>query len=432
MFRSSAAVLTCVLFLAAIPQAFAEGEKLPVPGASAQDEARRTILEVHDTEYRQAKTPAQKVEFAQKLITEGRETKDDSAGQYVLFLIARDVAVKQGDAYLALSAINEIARFFQVDGPALKATALSAVAKTATSTAQNEDLANAALDALDAEAAAGNFDAARELVLAAQSAARKLRDPQLVKRITARSKTLDDEKKSFQLVKQAIEKLKGTPTDAKANRIVGKYRCFVLDDWGTGLPMLAIGDDTGFKSVARTELTPPTDLGEQVALGDAWWQLSETGEARDKQACQTRARKWYSLAMPSTTGLVKAKIEKRMAASKTPERNVTRKIRFASPKVLAQFVGPENPDTARGIVDGRLVLSGKDKFAMATFREPFQSISKVTIHGAIIPPAELGGGGRRPPPQRRQSHTGQAIRLLAGRLPHHRDQAGGSTRAGLD
>jgi hypothetical protein len=365
-----------------------ESAKSPIPSASAQQEARRTVLEIHDGEYRQAKSTAQKTDLAKKMLAEGRETKDDAAGRYMLFSIASDIAVGLADATLAVSAIDEIDRFYNADVPAMKADVFAAIAKSAVSTTQNLGLAEAALSAVEGAVAAGDFDNARRMIQTGQAAARKAKNPDLAKRLTARAKMFDEEKNEFLRISQSLEKLKSTPADPAANRIVGKHRCFRQNDWRAGLPMLVAGDDTGLKAVARAELQNPTDLTDQVALGDAWWQLSETGEPRDKAACQTRAVKWYRLALPSTTGLVQAKINKRLEGLTKSER-VVRKIRFASPKVLSQFVGPEGPDMDRAVVNGRLVLSAsRDARPLTTFRESFNSITSVVIRGAIVPPAK--------------------------------------------
>ena len=173
-------------------------------------------------------------------------------------------------------------RSYEFDAAEMKDAVLSAAAKSAVSTTQNQELAEAAWDAVNDAAAAGNFEAASHLIQVGQSAARKVRDTDLAKRFAARGKSFASEKKELQLLNDALLKLKTSPADPVANRIVGRHRCFVLDDWGSGLPMLATGDDTGFKSVARAELAVPTEAAAIIALGDAWWQLSESCE------CATR------------------------------------------------------------------------------------------------------------------------------------------------
>jgi hypothetical protein len=75
-----AARLASFMLLAGVDRSAAqESAKLPIPSASAQQKARHTVLEIHDGEYRQAKSATQKADLAKKMLAEGRETKDDPA-----------------------------------------------------------------------------------------------------------------------------------------------------------------------------------------------------------------------------------------------------------------------------------------------------------------------------------------------------------------
>ncbi len=71
--------------------------------------------------------------------------------------------------------------------------------------------------------------------------------------------------------------LETSPTDAEANLAAGRYLCLVKWDWDRAVAMLALGSDPGLKAVAKKELQRANSAEEQVAVGDAWWSLADTG-----------------------------------------------------------------------------------------------------------------------------------------------------------
>ena len=79
----------------------------------------------------------------------------------------------------------------------------------------------------------------------------------------------------------ACEELRESPHDKSASEIVGKYLCFVKEDWRAGISALAMGRSTVLGELASRELA----LGEagsadpQAAfeLAGDWWTLAERG-----------------------------------------------------------------------------------------------------------------------------------------------------------
>ena len=68
--------------------------KLPVPDAAAQQKAVELIREVYKEDYDKARTPAEKVALAEKMVRQAGQSNTDAAGRYVLLRTARDVAVQ--------------------------------------------------------------------------------------------------------------------------------------------------------------------------------------------------------------------------------------------------------------------------------------------------------------------------------------------------
>src|SRR5690606_10017691 len=72
------------LFLAAsllCTSAVLAGEKVAVPTDEAREASTARVSEVFESDFKEAKSPQQKLELAKKLLELGKETKDDDVGQ---------------------------------------------------------------------------------------------------------------------------------------------------------------------------------------------------------------------------------------------------------------------------------------------------------------------------------------------------------------
>ena len=85
------------------------------PDDAAQANATKLIHDLFGPQIDAAKTRIAKDELAKKLLQQGIDSKADPAGQFVLFKMARDLAVGVGDPAVALQSIDETARAFRID-----------------------------------------------------------------------------------------------------------------------------------------------------------------------------------------------------------------------------------------------------------------------------------------------------------------------------
>ncbi len=287
-------------------------KKAAVPSEAAQKKAAALVRDVYSEEYQQARTAAQKAKLARKLIEDAAKETEPS-GQYVILRIARDLAAGAGDGQAAFQAIDELDRGFAVDALQMKAAVLQ---QSSTLTSRPPDayknLVEALLPLLDEAIRQDRFELADGLVSTAKAAVVKARDANLRKNVASAAERVAQACASYEKVSEALDRLKEKPTDPKANCLVGKYCCFNKLDWEKGLPMLARGSDAVLKELATLDLDHPKESEAQATIGDAWWDLAEKAEANDKLAAQQRAKYWYEQAVPGLSGLVKARVEKRM------------------------------------------------------------------------------------------------------------------------
>jgi hypothetical protein len=288
----------------------------PVPDPAALDEATRAVKKLLKDDIEAAKTPPAKLDLAKSFLQKGIDTQGDPAELYVLFRMARESAAGLADASLAVQAIDEMARWFQIDPLAMKLETLSSIAKMTMPPAQQKAFADTALIVADDAAAADSYDLAKQVIALGVPAARKARDADLVKQLQNRDKEANALKPAFAEVKAAQATLDEHPLDADANLAVGRYRAFMKADWDHGAPMLALGSDLKLKQLATAELEADAELDatkrpdEQLKLADAWWNYASAVESSTRDRVESRALIWYAKALPQLSGLQKLRVEK--------------------------------------------------------------------------------------------------------------------------
>lgn len=283
-----------------------EDSRSPVPGADSQRAAESLIRDVFKDDYAKRNT-----ELPRKLLKQGIESSGEPAAQFALLREAKDLAVAGGDLDTALGAATELAARFQVDGPGLKSAAIIKVAPLLKSAEQFRRGAEACLALLEEALAQGQLETADKAAAAGSGLARKAKDVQLVNRIETRVKALASLKEEQEKVKQALQVLSSKPDDPAANGAVGHDLCLNKGDWTNGLKRLLKGSDASLREIAQRDLSGPSTPQEQVALGDAWWALAE----KDGPRWKVRAAYWYVRVLPDSTGLTRAKLERRLAES---------------------------------------------------------------------------------------------------------------------
>ena len=112
-------VVLCVLVVVSVIVAAGEltaQQKAAVPNEQAQQALQKAAGQLYGGRFRQAKATAEKTALAAEIIDAALKVKDGSADQYVLFKMARNIAVGAGDAPTALRAVEKTVERFDVPG----------------------------------------------------------------------------------------------------------------------------------------------------------------------------------------------------------------------------------------------------------------------------------------------------------------------------
>ena len=306
--------LICLLTLCCVGSVWASGDaqKSPVPTANAEAESLKVIKEIYGDDYSAAKTTSAKQALAKKLLLRANETENDPTSRYVLFRLARDIAILAADGQTAFQAIDGMDSHFQIDALEMKTATITKLAAIARTAEQHKSVVEKSLELMREAVPNNKFAVARQLSATALDEAKKLHDSGLIEQASKQNAEVEFAAKEFDSAKLAIATLEKSPQDSRANLSVGKFYCLVQGNWDKGLPLLALGRDEALKSLAIKELSKPSSSAEQLTVGDEWWKLSEKEDGVIQERLRERGAYWYRQALPGLTGMAKDKVSKRL------------------------------------------------------------------------------------------------------------------------
>jgi hypothetical protein len=288
-------------------------KRAPVPDAAKQKEAEKLVRDLFKSDYAKKGQEEQRT-LAKRLLEEARKSQDDRAGVWVLYREAEELSAQAGDIDTAMLAVSRRAELFDVDPLQLRAAALASTAKGVKSAEDAAALAEAHLRHVDELIGADQYDVADKAAAVAVAQAKKANDAGLSARTSTRAKQVGEMKSLFLAQKKVLEKLARDGEDSGANLEMGKYLCFVKGSWELGLRFMVKGSDPALKALAEKELALPQSAADQSALADGWFELGEKDKSPlRKSQLYGHARDIYEAALSSATGLIRAKIEKRLA-----------------------------------------------------------------------------------------------------------------------
>jgi outer membrane biosynthesis protein TonB len=292
--------------------------KLPVPEGDQLDQATKAAGALFSAEIEKAKTPADKVALAKRLLAQSLDQAADAAGRYALLRMAGELAVGARDAETAFQCVDQIDAAFEVDRFGMKTAILTGWAKDARSADARKWLVEHLFAVGDEALDAGNVDAARELGKLVTSKSAGLRDKEIVQRLKTFRQRFTEVGKDAEELQQAQAFLVKDPRHAQSNLVVGRYLCFTKADWRKGLPLLLLASDASLQRLAEQELkSPPTQPNDQLALADGWWEIAMGCRRSQMNTIKTHAGQWYRQALAALPpGLVRSNVEKRLAELK--------------------------------------------------------------------------------------------------------------------
>ncbi|HEX3313253.1 MAG TPA: hypothetical protein VHR72_00115 [Gemmataceae bacterium] len=322
-------------------------------------ESEKLVKSLFKADFAKTKA-ADRAALAAKLLEQAVDSKDDLKAKYVLLREARDMAAKAGDSEVYLKAADEMAASYKISAAEARAASIDALAAGVTGADSARDAGNALLEAVDGALGVGDFDAAQKLLRGTEIVGRKAGVAPLTATIGLRAKSLAHLRKEYEKIAEAQKKLESTPTDGAANLLVGKFLCFVKNDWENGLPRLALGNDDGLRTAAEKDSKAATGTAaDKVEAGDTWSKHAGDLDPLEKSNLQARALHWYRESLSDVTGLAKVKVEKRIE-------ELTKTSPAAAGASLAKWTTIKNAVKNGNLKDWQIVGG---TFSQKTYRE---------------------------------------------------------------
>jgi signal transduction histidine kinase len=299
--------------------------KRPIPDDAALAKSRELLKELY-IQPRAARATPDRAAFVKRLLADAVRVDSQSPDRYEMLRVARDEAARLGDVRSAIAACAVLEREYRVESMPMRLKVLEELKKAA-KTLQPVDGAFQEASRLTRQA----FDADRyDIALAAHeiriefgriigaklqpkhgpvnyrkaapfsgtkdSPQEKLLKAELA-RLQQESELLTDAQTMQEAEQKALAVLATKPSDPDACETVGRYLCFVKDEWDLGLPFLGRAADIKLRFLASIDLTKNRTPTETLSLGDEYFDLASELKQPQKRGLHLRAARCYTAAL---------------------------------------------------------------------------------------------------------------------------------------
>jgi hypothetical protein len=141
---------------------------------------------------------------------------------------------------------------------------------------------------------------------------RKKGDRGQMTRLQKERPALEGAHEAFREAAAAAQQVKRNPADAAANQTVGKYLCFVKNEWQRGLPHLRQATDIKLRVLAAVDLESARSGPEAYSLAEQYWDLAQELKQPFSRGLELRAAYYYQQAVGQMEGLEKVKAQQRL------------------------------------------------------------------------------------------------------------------------
>jgi hypothetical protein len=301
----------------------AEIKRIEVPEKTELAEARAEVRQVFSLDRELERAEAG--ELVGVMMREAEKPEQQPAETYILLEQAAVLAVDQAELGVALRAVEEMERRFNLeDATNIRLKLTIKAVKSKVPLQQRPVLASQSIRVLDEGLGAGRYEEVEQITEELLTLLRRAGRTPLTAEIVRRREQAAQGARHSRMATAAMRTLKETPDDPRANRIAGRFLAFHRHQWEKAWPMLAQGDEAVLRDLAKdeiklAELTENSgDEDGQVGrarldLADAWFDAANgQSDEADKLVMRRRAAHWYQEALPAVEGLRATKAQRRL------------------------------------------------------------------------------------------------------------------------
>ncbi|MSQ94089.1 MAG: WD40 repeat domain-containing protein [Gemmataceae bacterium] len=296
-----------------------EAKKWPIPSREAQARIEKLLYELYKDDFMKAEKDAVlRGRLAQTLLFEGKETKDDAAGRYVLFSKAHALAAQAGAVETALQAADELASGFLIPAGTIFQMKIKMLQQAGDAdgapAAAYQSVIDRTLAILEDTLDADDYPSSLALIDATEKSAKKLKSIVLYTSMVKKRDEIGRLQKEFARWQPFADTLAKDSKDPEATAEMGKYHALIKGNWERGLPMLSRGTKSALRKLAEADLAGPDTQGDRriVALGWYNFATSETTDASMKTHSFLRAFHWYQENLADATDKDRVLLESKL------------------------------------------------------------------------------------------------------------------------
>jgi len=299
-------VASFVLILAVLFCCPCHGQDTPVPAEAELKKVNSLINELFRKQISAAKEPEELVAIAKELRYSALEA-GEKPQHYGLLKKAIELAGLAGDVTLGVAYIELLDDEFDID---LKQETLDLLGECSSGKRDATDfgvLATHIAGMIDGEIPTQDTGYLKKLASVGSKIASKSKDKELIQRFKDYKKSISALAKMAANLEAARNKVKTTPDDAAANKVLGEHYCLVKQDWDVGLGYLAKA--TGLLGeIAKLEKSAPSEPEKQQELARAWVKYSGASKGFEDESI-ARARDWHEKAIANLSGFKKKRAQ---------------------------------------------------------------------------------------------------------------------------
>jgi tetratricopeptide (TPR) repeat protein len=310
------------------PPSDAPPRRLVVPDKASQLRIDRQVEEIYHLSA--VNSDAKRLQLARELFDLGDQTQERPDERFVFYRRAMELASEGGDAELMLASIDAIGAEYDVDTNGVQAKMLRQFVGDGGDARRVMSFLKCSERVVRKALAADQLDTASQISGAAyRFCDRPIGSTDFREAIRKRHLQVEKIREQYEQVKQAQAILQTLPDHADAHLVLGRWYCFVKNDWESGLFHLAHGSNETLKAIALREIgnrseSPVTP----IEMGDAWWEHSKSIDENERPPLLRRALHWYGQVITSDlVGIDKLKVENR-------QQEITSLLAEVAPSVL--------------------------------------------------------------------------------------------------
>ncbi|MDG2221803.1 MAG: DUF1559 domain-containing protein [Rubripirellula sp.] len=273
----------------------------PVPSAGEMSAVRERLRQIFAAQLERAKLDQGKRELAREMLAQALIMSEDSMGAYALQTAAMRLAIDSGGVSELVQGIDQRVARFEVDALDENMTWIlefgRGVAQRDVKTINGMDFVRRAVRVIHAAIHDDQYMNASTLARYSFRMINEDRDERLPRNFTRLRGLLGQAKRDFDSASQSLAAYRLIPSDGGAAADVGRFLCFIKGDWQRGLPLLTEGGSEALRELAARDLQGASNPSDQIAIGDAWWELAEQARrAVYRHSALERAKFWYEQA----------------------------------------------------------------------------------------------------------------------------------------